>query len=84
MENSIINYLPFDPAVLIIGFSVLSLVLLIVVIICIVKMNKLYRRYDIFMRGKDAETLEDTIIEILDEIREMHSRDRVNKDTMKL
>lgn len=84
MENSIINYLPFDPAVLIIGFSVLSLVLLIVVIICIVKMNKLYRRYDIFMRGKDAETLEDTIIEILDEIREMHARDRVNKDTMKL
>ena len=82
MENSIINYLPFDPAVLIIGFSVLSLVLLIVVIICIVKMNKLYRRYDIFMRGKDAETLEDTIIEILDEIREMHARDRVNKDTM--
>lgn len=84
MENSILNYLPFDPAVLIIGFSVLSLVLLIVVIICIVKMNKLYRRYDIFMRGKDAETLEDTIIGILDEVKETHARDRINKDTMKL
>ena len=33
--------LPIDPMALIIGFSILSLVLLIVVIICIVKLNKL-------------------------------------------
>ena len=39
-------------------------------IICIVKLNKLYRRYDIFMRGKDAETLEDTIMDIMDEMEE--------------
>ncbi len=59
-------HLPIDPMLLIVGFSVLSVVLLIAVIVCIVKMNKLYRRYDLFMRGKDAETLEDTLEDILE------------------
>ena len=84
MENSILNNLPIDPMILILGFSMLSLVLLIVVIVCIIKMNKLYRRYDMFMRGKDAETLEDTLIEILEQLKELHSKDRANKDTMKV
>lgn len=84
MENSLLYNLPFDPLILIIGFSVLSFVLLVVVIICIIKMNKLYRRYDMFMRGKDAETLEDTILDILDELQELRARDRTNKDAMKL
>ena len=68
---------------LIVGFSVLSVVLLIAVIVCIVKMNKLYRRYDLFMRGKDAETLEDTLEDILEELKESQSRDRASKDAMK-
>ena len=37
MENSMLNNLPIDPLIIIAGFSVLSLVLLVVVIICIVK-----------------------------------------------
>ena len=72
--------LPFDPMILIIGFSVLSLTLLVAFIVCIVKMNKLYRRYDLFMRGKDAETLEDTLIEILNQLKEMNAKDRATKD----
>lgn len=84
MENSLLNRLPIDPAILILGFSVLSLVLLIVVIICIVKMNKLYRRYDLFMRGKDAETLEETIAELIEQQKELGARDRANKDAMRL
>ena len=46
-------------------------------------MNKLYRRYDLFMRGKDAETLEDTLEDILEELKESQSRDRASKDAMK-
>ena len=78
------NNLPFDPMILILGFSVLTLVLLAAVIVCIIKMNKLYRRYDVFMRGKDAETLEDTIMDILDQLKEMNTKDRANKDMMKV
>lgn len=76
--------LPFDPMILIIGFSVLSLTLLVAFIVCIVKMNKLYRRYDLFMRGKDAETLEDTLIEILNQLKEMNAKDRATKDMMRV
>jgi len=76
--------LPFDPIFLIIGFSILTVVLLIAVIVCIVKMNKLYRRYDLFMRGKDAETLEDTLISILEQLNELNVKDRATKDMMKV
>lgn len=76
--------LPIDPMLLIIGFSALSLVLLVAVIVCIIKMNKLYRRYDLFMRGKDAETLEDTLIEVLEQMKELYAKDRAAKDSMKV
>ena len=84
MENSMLYNLPFDPMILIIGFSMLSLVLLIAFIVCIIKMNKLYRRYDLFMRGKDAETLEDTMIEILEQLKDMNAKDRATKDMMRV
>ena len=84
MNDSLLYSMLIDPMFLIIGFSVLSLVLLVAVIICIVKMNKLYRRYDLFMRGKDAETLEDTIMDILDELDGMRGKDRAIKDSMKV
>lgn len=75
--------LPFDPMYLIIGSCGLSLILLIAFIICMIKMNKLYRRYDRFMRGKDAETLEDTMISILEQLKDLNAKDRANKDMMK-
>ncbi len=83
MENSILNSLPVDPAYIIIGLSVITLILLIAVIICIVNMKKLYRRYDYFMRGKDAETLEDIIIEQIDEIRNLKAEDKANKEAIR-
>lgn len=83
MENSILNTLPFDPMILIIGSSALSLILFVTVIICILKINKLYRRYDLFMRGKDAETLEDVLTDVLDQMKELNTKDRANKDMMK-
>ena len=59
MENSIMNQMGNDPGYLILGLAVITLILFITVIICLIKMSQLYRRYDLFMRGKDAETLED-------------------------
>lgn len=84
MEGSILNNLGFDPVYLLIALAVLMVVLLIVVIVCIFKIRKLYRRYDIFMRGKDAETLEDIIIQQLDDITELRSQDRANKDAIRI
>ena len=83
MENSILNSLGFDPAYLILGLGVLTLILLIIVLVCIAKIRKLYRRYDIFMRGKDAETLEDDILDLIDDLEDLRAEDRANKDIIK-
>jgi len=83
MENSMLNSWPIDPAVIIISLGVITGLLLIVTIICILQTNKLYRRYDYFMRGKDAESLEDVILGQIDEIKELKSQDRANKDAIK-
>ena len=83
MENSMLNRWPIDPAIIIISLGVITLLLLIVTIICILQTNKLYRRYDYFMRGKDAESMEDIILRQIDEIKELKSQDRANKDAIR-
>lgn len=83
MEGSILNNLGFDPVYIIIGQAVLTLLLLVVVIVCIVKVRKLYRSYDYFMRGKDAETLEDMIIKQMEDIIALKAEDRSNKDSIR-
>ena len=46
-------------------------------------MSRLYRKYDRFMRGKDAESLETIIAEQIEDIKELKFQDRYNKDVMK-
>lgn len=83
VEGSIINNLGFDPVYIIIAQAILTLILLIAVIICIFRIRKLYRRYDYFMRGKDAETLEDIIFKQVEDIQELKAHDRANKDSIR-
>ena len=73
--NSMLNNWPIDPAVVIIALGVITLLLLIMTVICIMQTSRLYRRYDYFMRGKDAETLEDTIMELVDETEYLRAKD---------
>lgn len=84
MEGSIMNNLGFDPIYIIIAQAVLTLILLAAVIICMIRMRKLYRRYDYFMRGKDAESMEEMIIHQMDEIVELKAQDRANKDSIRI
>ena len=55
-----------DAAYILIGMAVLVLILLILIIIALCKLKKLNRRYDRFMRGKDAESLEDTLLSCIE------------------
>ena len=68
MEGSILNNLGFDPVYLLIASAVLTLILLVVTVLCLINMRKLYRRYDLFMRGKDAETMENMIVDQMNAI----------------
>ena len=56
---------------------------MIITLVCFTQYRKLYRRYDIFMRGKDAETLEDTILDLLDETAVLQTSDRESRDQLK-
>ena len=78
MENSILNLCPFDPAYIIMGLVILVVLLLILAIITMTKLRRLDRKYDYFMRGKDAETLEDIIMDEIDELRDLRAEDRSN------
>ena len=83
MENSILNNWAIDPAYLILGLGVLTLILLVVTIICMIRIKKLYRKYDIFMRGKDAENLEDIIFAMIDDLKTLKSEERANKEILR-
>ena len=66
MESSIFSGIGIDPGIIVIVLAILTLISFIASVICFSQYRKLYRRYDMFMRGKDAETLEDTIMELVD------------------
>ena len=83
MENSILNLCPFDPAYIIMGLVILVVLLRILAIITMTKLRRLDRKYDYFMRGKDAETLEDIIMDEIDELRDLRAEDRSNKDSIR-
>ena len=83
MENSILNQIPFDPAYIIAGLLILVVLLLILTITTMTKVRRLDRQYDYFMRGKDAETLEDVILDQIEEIRDLRAEDRSNKDSIR-
>ncbi len=83
MEGSIINSWGVDPGYIILGMVIIILILFITVIVSLIKMSQLYRRYDIFMRGKDAETLEDLLINQIEDINLLKIEDKTNKENIR-
>ena len=65
------QYLGFDSDYIIIGLAALVLILIILMIVNVVQMRKLKKNYKIFMSGKNAKTLEDTLVKRLDQVDEL-------------
>lgn len=81
MNSKILNYIgmgSIDPAFYIIGLLVLIVILLIINIVSLNKIKKLRMKYDSFLMGKNAETLEDSILTRFDELDKL-SRDNKQK-----
>lgn len=68
---------------IVLGIAGVEFILLILFVVMIFAYKKLYRSYDYFMRGKTAENLEDTIVEIQEEIEAIKEEDRANKDAIR-
>ncbi len=69
--------------ILIIFMSAVSIISLIISIFAIARYKNIYRLYDSFMRGRDAESLEDIILEEQDRIEALEEADASNKEVMR-
>lgn len=83
--NSKLFQLGFDPIFVIIVIGVLAVVAFILSMVLLVKTTKVWRRYDRFMRGKDAETLEEMIHQLLNDVEALQSqRDLIKEELDKV
>lgn len=70
--------------IFVIGLAALVLILIIVMIINSVKMSKLKKRYNAFMEGQDAKSLEDTLIKRLNQVDELLASDEDTKNKVQM
>jgi len=78
------NILEMDRGFLVLCcLALLCLVSLIIAIIAIVNYRKLYRKFDFFMRGRDAASLEGLIMDEQRDIAALQAADEYNKDNMR-
>lgn len=82
MNSELFNLLGIgnlDPAYLFIAEFVLILVLLVFLIVTRVKFKKLERKYNKFMQGKEAQSLEDEIVGLFHDNRLIRSENEKNR-----
>ena len=71
--------LGFDSDYIIIGLAAVIILLFILYIVNIVQMSKLKKNYRIFMEGKDAKSLEETLVKRLDQVDELITANKTNQ-----
>ena len=79
----IAQYLGFDSDYIIIGLAVLVLILIILMIVNVVQMRKLKKKYKIFMSGKNAKNLEETLIRRLDQVDDLIIANSANEKNIR-
>lgn len=80
------QYLGFSSDYIILGLAAIVIILLILLIVIMLKVSKLGKRLDGFMKGKDGKSLENTLIyrlEQIDDLRESNQNNERNIDVLK-
>jgi hypothetical protein len=77
------SLLGFDSDYIIIGLVVVCLVLIILLIVNMVQIHSLKKRYQIFMSGKSAKSLEETLIKRLDQVDTLIDANAANEKNIK-
>lgn len=78
------QYLGVDSDYIIIGLLAAVIILLILTLVNIVQMRKLKKNYRIFMSGKTAKNLEDTLIKRLDEVDSLIASNNKNEELIRV
>lgn len=73
------QYLGFSTDYVVIGLAALVVILIIIMIVNQVKMNKLRKRYEVFMKGKTAKSLEDTLVFRLEQVDDLIKNNAANE-----
>ena len=75
--------LGFDSDYIILGLLGVVVILLILIIVNMVQVGKLKKRYKVFMSGKTAKSLEDTLMKRLDQVDELIAANSSNEKNIK-
>ena len=79
----IAQYLGFDSDYIIIGLAAVCMILLIMIIVNMAQISKLKKKYNKFMSGKNAKSLEDTLIKRLDQVDTLMEASKANEKSIK-
>ena len=79
----IAQYLGFDSDYMIIGLAAVCMILLIMIIVNMTQISKLKKKYNKFMSGKNAKSLEDTLIKRLDQVDTLMEANKANEKSIK-
>ena len=79
----IAQYLGFDSDYIIIGLAAFAIILLILIIVNMAQTSKLKKKYNKFMSGKNAKSLEDTLIKRLDQVDSLMEANKKKKKSIK-
>ena len=72
-------YLGIPTDFIVLGLLAVTVVLLILLIVNMVKLSNLKKKYDIFMKGKTAKSLEDTLIYRLEQLDDLIKSNAANE-----
>ena len=61
-----------------------SAVSMVLALIAIIRYREMSRRFGFFMRGRDAESMEDFIRDLSDRVGDLNESDNANRETMRL
>lgn len=83
MGNGILSSIGIDPEILVLILFVLFVVVLVMLITLLSKYSKLNASYELFMRGSHAESLEEEIGALFNDIATLKSSSEKNKKDIK-
>ena len=77
------KFLGFDSDYIILGLAAFCIILFIIIIVNIIQINKNKKRYSNFMQGKNAKSLEDTLITRLKQVDDLMTANDINEKEIK-
>ena len=77
------QYLGVDSDYVIIGLAAVSVILFILVIVNLAQISRLKKKYASFMLGKDAKSLEETLITRLNQVDKLLSANETNEQNIR-